>query len=538
MSNICICGCYPKPLAVALVAAVLTSCAGTATDSATTPDSMTQRVADLHVVDCLLPGQVRQLGRVSRYITSRRPIRTTASDCRIRGGEYVAYDRASLSSSLAVWMPEAEAGDPEAMTNVGEIFELGLGDVPNYEAAIAWYRKAAEQGISRAQFNLGILYEKGLGVEQDRLTALNWYRRAWGIDTDEVIYSSIALKDLQAARAEYEQRIQRLERRMDQLTEELKAARQAGATARERADDLELELDDMRLARAAQEGQLQKTEEQIAGVIRLREPQQMSQPSPATLPVNDMDFGRYFALIIGNQDYDKIDSLRTPVNDAQRLATLLRDRYGFGVTLLLNATHLEVMETVNDLNEQIGENDNLLIYYAGHGARMRTGEIESGYWLPVNADAPPRDTFWVSNEFVTGHLARLSARRVLVVADSCYAGLLSDSPTFLMMDEDRELSDATLRYRLPKRSRLLLSSGGDKPVLDEGAPSHSVFASVLVETLENNNSILSGPQLYAAIDGKVRERAAQIGFEQRPVYKIIKAAGHEVGDFFLIPRGD
>jgi len=40
---------------------------------------------DLEIVDCLLPGQVRQLGS-STYITPRRPTRTIASDCRIRGG--------------------------------------------------------------------------------------------------------------------------------------------------------------------------------------------------------------------------------------------------------------------------------------------------------------------------------------------------------------------------------------------------------------------------------------------------------------------
>lgn len=116
-------------------------------------------VSDLQVVDCLLPGQVRRLGQ-SRYITARRPIMTTAGDCRIRGGEYTEFDRADYRTALAVWMPAAEAGDTEAQTNVGEIFEKGLGTEPNYEAAIIWYQKAADQGYSRAQFNLGTLYER------------------------------------------------------------------------------------------------------------------------------------------------------------------------------------------------------------------------------------------------------------------------------------------------------------------------------------------------------------------------------------------
>ncbi len=76
-------------------------------------------------------------------------------------------------------MGAAQAGDPEAQTNVGEIFERGLGGEANPEAAVVWYQKAADQGFSRALFDLGTLYEQGQGVEKDRMKALNLYRRAW-----------------------------------------------------------------------------------------------------------------------------------------------------------------------------------------------------------------------------------------------------------------------------------------------------------------------------------------------------------------------
>src|SRR5215469_11712623 len=86
---------------------------------------------DFEIVECLLPGEVRQLGQMS-YLAPRRPTRTTTSDCRIRGGEYVAYDRADYKSALRIWMAAAQAGNPEAQNNVGEIYERGLGGEPNY----------------------------------------------------------------------------------------------------------------------------------------------------------------------------------------------------------------------------------------------------------------------------------------------------------------------------------------------------------------------------------------------------------------------
>ncbi len=133
---------------------------------------------DLLVVDCLLPGQGRQLGSRFTYVTARRPIQTSAYDCQIRGGEYVTHDRASYRSALAVWQPLAEQGDPDAQNKLGEIYDRGIAGKPDYALAAVWYRKAAEQGHSRAQINLGFLYEKGLGVDKSPKAALTWYRKA------------------------------------------------------------------------------------------------------------------------------------------------------------------------------------------------------------------------------------------------------------------------------------------------------------------------------------------------------------------------
>ena len=127
-----------------------------------------------------------------------------------------------------------------------------------------------------------------------------------------------------------------------------------------------------------------------------------------------MNFGRYYAIVIGNQNYQSIESLATPRYDAARAARILADRYGFTVSILEDANDITMLKAINDLNSVLKPDDNLLIYYAGHGARLQSGKSEAGYWLPVNADAPPKDTFWVPNEQITGHLGRLPARRVQI----------------------------------------------------------------------------------------------------------------------------
>ncbi len=539
---------------LAVSACVLVSCAsGPPSESAqkgapaarnTATQGMVTR-QDLEIVDCLLPGVVRSIGNTT-YVTQRRPTRTTASDCHIRGGEYTAYDRADYKSALRVWMAAAEAGDADAQNNVGEIYERGLGGQPNYEAAVIWYQKAADQGYSRALFNLGTLYEQGLGVGQDRLKALNLYRKAWGLPEDNVMYSSAARHENEKLRAELQKVIAEKDQQLELLEKQLK---QAEADARKKAaastgsEDSGKEVQALKAWITKLEAERRESSGQLAGIVaQTREPQARTQVAPLDAQaqgrlLKGMDFGRYYALIIGNQNYQVLEHLQTPRNDAERAAQLLKDKYGFEVQVIEDANDVAMLRALNDLNKVLQPNDNLLIYYAGHGTRLKTGAIDAGYWLPVNAERPPDDTFWVPNEQITAHLARLPARRVLVVADSCYAGLLSNDPGVNMFGTETQFSLDYVKYKLPKRTRLLLASGGDRPVLDTGGQGDSVFARAFLDVLGNNSGILSTPSLFSQVQDRVKTGAARNNFTQVPEFKAIKSAGHELGDFFFIPKG-
>lgn len=505
------------------------------------------QVAKLHVVDCLLPGQVRQLG-TRTYQTPRRPIRTTAAECEIRGGEYVSFDRADYKTALKVWMEAAKAGDAEAQTNVGEIFEKGLGTTPNYEAAALWYKLAAKQGNTRAQFNLGTLYELGSGVPLDKVEALNWYRRAWGMAEDDLMFSSAAAREqddlrntLEQDLAEKDTQLQLLRQQIEQLEDQLQSAALTESAAQEA---VRAQTSAMKSLISQLENQKQAATTRLAGLPKTREPlmnavKAQSERSTEIKPrmYRDLELGRYFALLIGNENYSSLEDLDTPLSDIARAKQILEDKYGFTVITIENGNNIEVMEAINDLYSILGENDNLLLFYAGHGNRLSTSGSEIGYWLPSNADAPPRNTYWVANEFVSGHLSRLKAKRILVVADSCYAGLLSSEPTFLLLGDSAPRYDNTdfLRIKLDKKARLLLSSGGDRPVLDGGGGNNSVFAKAFFDELEQNESLLGAPQLYLRVKERVTLAAQLVDYEQEPDLKTIKAAGHEVGDFFFVP---
>ncbi len=629
---------------------------------AAAPVSQAAQADQWLIVDCLLPGQVRTLGQRTVYVSARRPARIPARDCRIRGGEYVAHDRADLRSALAAWLPAAEQGDVEAREIVGEIYERGLGVAPDFVAAARWYRLAAEAGSRRAQVNLGHLYERGLGVAADPRAALEWYARAAGsgapveIDVDTPAIPAGPPPDV-IERARLEARVRELETSLEGLRTELAAARQAAAASQARtaaeqaaaderaarlvererellaqraeAERLGRQLADAAALAARREAEIERLEAPVregllAGPeLALIEPQVVATrdivpvarlpagqrqvvgrvTAPAglvALTVNDhpvaanelgvfvaslavaddpapvrivavdrqgkrgelrfdvrsaagagprtpgdaatvnrrlpagVDFGSYHALLIGNDDYRSLPDLASPVNDVTDLARTLRQRYGFEVTVLTNADRYQILSALNTLRESLTSRDNLLIYYAGHGELDEVNQ--RGHWLPVDAEHDSTAN-WIPTTAITDILNIMQARQVLLVADSCYAGALTRSA---MGRLDTGMTDAErlhwYRTMASRRSRTALTSGGLAPVMDAGGGRHSVFAKALLEVLDANVEALDGQRLHREVAARVAYAAANLRFDQVPEYAPIRYAGHEAGEFFLVPR--
>lgn len=735
-------------------------------------------VDDLIVVDCLLPGQVRQLGTRTTYITPRRPVKTSAKSCAIRGGEYVSYDRADYKSALNAWITEAESGDAKAQTYVAEIYERGLGTAPNYAEAAKWYARAAEQGYSPAQLSLGRLYEQGLGVEKNLLTALNLYRQANGLAQDEVGFVSEmqdaarsgSIEELEALRKQVgklEKKNQELRSKLDKTSEDADkstdllnqlrtdiADKQRLIDQARETQDLNAIIDDLnsriteqqtRLEQQAKQNQLER--EQLAGQIALQQEelataeqrddseavvselkqqiavQQMQleedaksferklanlraeivnqqkqakilsskdsskavisslkrqikkqtkmlqkearrnkglteqvsrqekalasneskrqlalaegpsivlksppvtagtrgsqevkvQPGQqiylagavvapagvktftingdaATLDVNNLfmfemgapdiantvelkvvdttdrvstqrlvlkpaatanataqpsgkklpkfKWGNFHALVIGNNDYGTGGwaSLNNAVNDAKAVDKLLGEKYGFKTTLLLNATRTDILLAVEALRNSLTEEDNLLIYYAGHG--QRDDANNRAYWIPVDATTN-NSANWIPSYQITDHVNAMNARHVLLVVDSCYAGLMTRASGVNVMRSGltEEQKQEKIKDRLSRRTRMLITAGDNTEVLDSGRQgNHSVFAEAFIAALQNNRSVVASEGVFRIVQPYVSKLTYRIN-KQSVVYAPIPRARHEGGEFYFIPQG-
>lgn len=249
----------------------------------------------------------------------------------------------------------------------------------------------------------------------------------------------------------------------------------------------------------------------------------------------DTDFGQFYAIVIGNADYGAYPALKTPVSDAKSVELILRERYGFKTKLLINANRHAIMTTLNEVNKKLTEKDNLLIYYAGHGEIDK--DSQNAYWLPTDAEVG-NPANWISSHSITDFLSIMPARHIMVVADSCYSGALAGSAVAKLPEGmDAAKRAKWLKVMNSRKARTVLTSGGVKPVMDEGGGEHSVFAKAFLTVLRSNQRVLEDYDVFRNVSNQVRGSASRAGFEQSPQYAPLQHAGHEGSPFFFVPEG-
>jgi hypothetical protein len=256
-----------------------------------------------------------------------------------------------------------------------------------------------------------------------------------------------------------------------------------------------------------------------AGLARIKI-KELTGASVAKGSIPNLDYGRYHALVIGNNDYENLPDLETAVSDAKRVASVLEYDYGFDVKLLKNATRSEIIKSLSDLRKKIRAEDNLLIYYAGHGNLDK--KANEGYWLPTDAEREDPSN-WIPNDTIVAQVRAMDAKHVMVVADSCFSGTITRG----LKIEQR--SPGWLQKIVKKKSRTALTSGGLEPVMDSGGGNHSAFAKAFISLLEENEGVLDASQLFSQLRPKV-----MVNSPQTPEYGNIHQAGHDGGDFLFV----
>ena len=134
----------------------------------------------------------------------------------------------------------------------------------------------------------------------------------------------------------------------------------------------------------------------------------------------------------------------------------LKGKYGFKTKLLLNAKKDETLDAIISFTDN-AKDDNLLIYYAGHGQLDK--KQKRGYWLPKDSGSK-KDSKWLSNNRIKDEILSSEAGQILLIVDSCFSGSLTRSSGDSKSVE--RLNQPRIDRLLSKKTRLVITSGGNE----------------------------------------------------------------------------
>ena len=227
-----------------------------------------------------------------------------------------------------------------------------------------------------------------------------------------------------------------------------------------------------------------------------------------------------YILAIGIDQYVHFPKLNNAVRDAQAVVEVLTDKYQFSadhVRTLFDedATEKKLLREMKYLASEVKEDDNLIIYFSGHGHFDTL--LKEGYWIPVDAE-PDHIGDYISNATLLTYLRAIPSRHTFLVADSCFSGSLLSETRSVAADRLEELP-----------SRWGLTSGRNEVVLDGPSGSHSPFAKAFLDFLSHNNA---DKMRISRLIHHVEEVTAN-NSEQTPIGNRIRNVGDRGGELIL-----
>jgi hypothetical protein len=193
-----------------------------------------------------------------------------------------------------------------------------------------------------------------------------------------------------------------------------------------------------------------------------------------------------YAILFATDQYDNWNDLVNPVYDANAIAKELKERYGFEVKIVINASQDKVLTTLREYAQiTYKPQDQLFVFFAGHG--QYDDVFGEGYVVARNSRAnDPSKNSYISHNRLRNNINNIQCDHIALVMDVCFGGtfdpvLASSRNLFDEIDNNEYIAK-----KLSTKTRKFLTSGSKEYVSDGVRGSHSPFAVRFLEALKSN----------------------------------------------------
>ena len=247
--------------------------------------------------------------------------------------------------------------------------------------------------------------------------------------------------------------------------------------------------------------------------------------------------GVRYAVLIGNGSFPgdvpesepKLPPLRCPAQDVAALqAVLQEDRHGgYVVTALIDQPHGKARRTVYDCLRKAGPDDQVLVYYSGHGKLDEGGNL---YLAGSDTDPDSLDPTAVAAADIQKYVTESRARARIVILDCCFSGAVGQA--FARGASKGEIADQARQAvrNLEAQGVFYLTASTDTQTAEEKEQDQcSLLTKHIIDAIESGgaDSDDDGEVRFSDLCRFVQERVRGEG-AQRPLSFTLKAYGDPV----------
>ncbi|HYL25668.1 MAG TPA: caspase family protein, partial [Burkholderiales bacterium] len=245
------------------------------------------------------------------------------------------------------------------------------------------------------------------------------------------------------------------------------------------------------------------------------------------------------ALLVGINNYAAVPRLQGSVNDVETMRQVLVSRWGFAernITVLTDerATRAAIMAALDRLVKEAGPDDIVYFHFSGHGSQVKdlNGDEDDGLdETIIPQDGRVGDVRDIVDDELDEIFARLKARSVLIVLDSCHSGTATRSTdirtrsvpqdTRIAIYEAYEKSKVSTRAVVPvMESHFVVFAGAadNQEALDGPVDGrfHGFFTYALARSMGNSPLNASAREVFRGVEQEMRKIQARINRSVMP----------------------
>lgn len=228
------------------------------------------------------------------------------------------------------------------------------------------------------------------------------------------------------------------------------------------------------------------------------------------IPASEKHNSRTFAVIIGNENYQRVAPVDFAANDARIFAKYCERTLGIPETNIrtyYDATYgdiLAAMRDIRDIASAYNGDIKVLVYYAGHGVPDESNR--NAYLLPVDASGNDIDACYPMTKLYD-ELGALNAEAVVAFIDACFSGSVRGEG---MLASARGIRLKPRDLRAAGNLVVLSAASGDQSALPYEEKGHGIFTYYLLEKLNSTKGETSIGELADYISTEVARQSVVV----------------------------